>query len=228
MRGSIPTPKRTVADVLGNACIKAYFPFDGDGEDATGNCSSEMSGKMYYLDGYFGKGARMDDGCFTLDGLALGKKSFSVALWIKTGGFTKDPVILSNKDWDSGKNLGFVLALCGVSAQFNCGDGEKQSGCEMPLPLDFKDGWVYVVLSVDREANTVGGSVDFAPLQVKRLAEEMRDVSFDTDYPVRIGQDGTGKYQHRLSALIDEMVIVDHAVTDEEIAKLKKFYISEE
>ena len=227
VRGSVPTPTEDVSRLFGKDDLKAYFPFDGDGADATGRIASAMSGKMYYLDGYFGKGARMDDGCFTLDGISFGDRSFSLALWIKTGGFTRDPVLLSNKNWKSGKNPGFVMSLCGVNAQFNCGDGQNRCDFSVQLPLDFKDGWVYVVLSVDREANTVGGSVDFAPLQFKAMPEALRGVSLDTEYPARIGQDGTGEYPHRLSALIDEMVIVDHAVTDEEIVALKEFYTGE-
>ena len=81
--------------------------------------------------------------------------------------------------------------------------------------------------SIDREANTVGVSVDFGPMQTVDLGEHFRGVSFDTEMPVRIGQDGTGNYGYHLAALIDELVITDRALTDEDVAALKAFYVGE-
>ena len=224
---STPTPENGVADLLGADCVKAYFPFDGDNSEATGKFAAESTGKFYHLDGYFGKGVRMDDGCITAKDFKVGSGSFSVGLWFKTGGIPGDPALLSNKDWRSGGNPGFILGLSGTSAFFNCGSGHGRFDTGALLPLDFKDGWIYAVWSVDREANTVGLSVDFEPLRTVPIKEEFRGVSFDTDMPVRIGQDGTGTYVHHLSVLIDELDITDRALKDEDIAALKKFYTGE-
>ena len=84
-----------------------------------------------------------------------------------------------------------------------------------------------MIWAVDREANTVGMSIDFEPMVTYPLPEEYRGVSFDTDMPVRIGQDGTGTYGCPLATLIDELVITRRALTDEDVAALKKLYTGE-
>ncbi|MBQ4354778.1 MAG: alkaline phosphatase family protein [Clostridia bacterium] len=221
---STPTPEPTVVSVLGEDCVKAYFPFDDDNAEKTGKMPAEAAGKFYYLDGYFGKSMRFDDGCLTAESFKPGKNSFSIALWLKTGGVAGDPSILSNKNWVTGKNSGFIFGVRGPTVFFNYGNGQERSDIAAMLPLDYNDGWVYVVGSVDREANAVGFSVDFEPMVFRPLKEEFRGESFDTELPLCIGQDGTGEYKHHLSALLDEMVIVDRVLTDDDIAALKEFY----
>ena len=228
-RQSTPTPEHGVVDVLGADCIRAYFPFDGDNKDATGRFETEDSGKFYHLDGFFGKGVRLDDGYLTAKSFTPGANSFSVAMWFKSGGFPGDPAVLSNKQWAWGGHPGFIVGLTGTTMFFNfaghTAEGHKRFDCGALLPLDFKDGWIYAVWSIDRKANTVGVSVDFGPMQIHDLGEHFRGMSFDTDLPVRIGQDGTGCYGSHLAVLIDELVITDRALTDEDVAALKAFYV---
>lgn len=214
------------ADVIGDG-VRAYFTFDEDNTDCIGKIKTESSGKFYYLDGYFGKGVRFDDGYITTEGFNPGKNSFSVAFWMKTGGIPGDPAILSNKNWGSGSNKGFILGASGTAMFFNYGNGSARMDTGYPLPIDFKDGWVYIIFTVDREAGKVGFSVDFAPVKPVPIRDIFMDDSFDTDMPVRIGQDGTGNYGSHLSAIIDEMLIVDRALTDDDIAALKKIYGAE-
>lgn len=224
---STPTPEHGVVGLLSADCVTAYFPFDGDNREATGRVAAEATGKFYHLDGYFGKGVRMDDGYLTVKDFRPGTGSFSVGVWFKTAGIPGDPALLSNKDWHSGGNPGFVIGINGSSAFFNVGSGHGRFDYGALLPLDYKDGWIYVIWSVDRETNTVGVSVDFEPLWTAPIKEEFRGFSFDTDMPVRIGQDGTGTYNHTLAALIDELVITNRALNNDDIAALKKFYTAE-
>lgn len=227
VRQSTPTPESGVIDVIGSDSVLAYFNFDGGNAEITGKMPVEATGKFYYLDGYFGKSMRFDDGYLTAESFKFGKNSFSAAAWVKTGGIPGDPALLSNKDWHSGQNPGFVIGLSGTSIFFNYGTGSDRIDINTSLPMDYKDGWVYIIWSVDREANTVGISVDFAPMAIKPMKEAFKDLSFDTDLPVRIGQDGTGNYNAHLSALLDELLIVNRALTDDDIAGLKKFYSAE-
>jgi hypothetical protein len=226
-RASVPTPAQGVVDVLGTDCVRAYFPFDGSNAEVTGRMETEETGKFYHLDGYFGKGVRMDDGYITIKNYTPGQNSFSVGLWFKTGGVPGDPSVLSNKQWAWGGHPGFILGLSGTTAFFNLAREKNRLDYGALLPLDFKDGWIYVVWSIDREANTVGLSVDFGPMQTMDMGDAFRGVSFDTDLPVRIGQDGTGNYGCHLSALIDEMVIIDRALNNRDIDALKAFYVGE-
>lgn len=223
-----PAPEHGVVDVLGADSIKAYFPFEGNNEDVTGQLTVEGSGKFYHIDGYFDRGVRMDDGFLTLTNFQPGTDSFSVGVWFKNGLASGDPPILSNKSWRGGGNPGFVIGLSGTTAFFNVaapGIGRFDTGSL--FPLDYKEGWVYVIWSVDRAANTIGMSIDFEPMEVRSMPEAYKGISFNTDMPVRIGQDGTGTYGCPLAVLIDELVIANRALNDDDVAALKKLYVGE-
>ena len=185
-------------------------------------------GKFYHIDGYFDRGVRMDDGFLTLPNFQPGTDSFSVGVWFKNGLASGDPPILSNKSWRGGGNPGFVIGLSGTTAFFNVaapGIGRFDTGSL--FPLDYKEGWVYVIWSVDRAANTIGMSIDFEPMEVRPMPEAYKGISFNTDMPVRIGQDGTGTYGCPLAVLIDELVIANRALNDDDVAALKKLYVGE-
>lgn len=226
-RDSVPTPTRGVVDVLGAENVLGYFPFDGDNLDATGKLDVQPSGKFYHLDGFFGKGVRMDDGSLTVPGLQMGTKSFSMALWIKNSSILGDPAVLSNKKWISGVNPGFILGLTSSAAFFNFSDGQTRYDTGAPFPLDFRDGWVYLAWTIDREANTVGISMDFEPFIYRNIDERLRGVSYDTQWPVHICQDGTGEYNWSVAALLDELVIMDRPLTEGDLAALKALYLGE-
>jgi hypothetical protein len=225
---SEPHPERSIVEVLGADSVKAYFPFEGNNEDVTGQVTVEGSGKFYHIDGYFDRGVRMDDGFLTLSGFRPGADSFSVGYWFKNGLSAGDPAVVSNKNWRSGGSPGFVLGMTITTVFFNvAAPGCRRFDTGSLLPLDYKEGWVYVICSVDREANTIGMSIDFEPMVIRPMPEEYRGVSLDTDMPIRIGQDGAATYPCPLSLLIDEMVIANRPLNDDDVAALKKLYVGE-
>ena len=61
-------------------------------------------------------------------------------------------------------------------------------------------------------------------MKTMALPEEMKDLSFSTGMPVRIGQDGTGTYGAKLPAVLDEFLLLAGTITDSDVAKLKDFY----
>ena len=173
-----PTPEgdASVVNLLGRDRILTYLPFDGSIQPVGGPIRAKQGGKLYFTDGYFGQGAAFDDGYVTLGGWKPEKKSFSVAFWMKTDGVLVDPCLLSNKDWMSGLNPGFVLALREGDVKFNAGSGGQiRMDAEYPLPIDFRGGWVYVVLVVDRDAGEVRFSYDFAPLEAAATEERLAE-----------------------------------------------------
>ncbi|MDP6909875.1 MAG: alkaline phosphatase family protein, partial [Flavobacteriales bacterium] len=54
-------------------------------------------------------GAYLNAGDPTGD-LVIGSNDFTVECWVKTNGWSGDPSIISNKDWASGFNEGFIIA----------------------------------------------------------------------------------------------------------------------
>jgi hypothetical protein len=229
--GTEPTPdgEASLVSLIGADRVAAYRPFDENVESSAGKVRTRKAGKLSYTDGYFGQAAQFDDGYVALRGWEPAKNSFSVALWMKTegtGGPEVDPCILSNKDWAGGTNIGFVFTLRGRDVKFNVGvGGPARLDAEYPLPLDYADGWVYVVLVVDREAGVIRLSYDFEKFETVAIPEELLDTSLNTGYGVNIGQDGTGQYALHLPAILDEFLIVDGILTDQDVAALKAHYV---
>lgn len=224
---SVPTPAadsgKYITDVLGADSIIAYLPFDGDTSVAFGTLTSEGSGKLYYPDGYFGSGIKLDDGNVKLDGFKPGSGSFAVSFWIKTGGTANDPCVCSNKDWSYGVHSGFVLSLRQTDIKFNLGDESTRMDVECPLPADYVDGWMQVVLSVDREGNKVDIYIDYKLVASEPLTQELSSCSIDA-LELYIGQDGTGKYVYSLPAELDEFVVCSRALTQQDVSALESYY----
>ena len=222
--GVTPVGKDALSAVLGRDRIAAYLPFDGDCRDENGKCETATSGKLYYIDGYNGTGIRVDDGFVALP-WKPGKKSFSLALWLKSDGVGSDPVILSDKVWASGYNPGFVVALDSTTILVNFGNGRERMDTAFRLPIDFTGGWVHAALTVDREAGEVRCAFDFGKPEIVKIPEKFADADFGCGdcEGVRIGQDATGKYAP-LSAVLDDFVLVDGALTADDLEKMKAFY----
>ena len=154
-----------------------------------------------------------------------GPNSFSVALLIKTNGVPSDPCIISNKNWNSGGNIGFVLSIrSDEDIKFNAGNNGDRMDAGAGLPLDYKNGWMHVILVVDRDKNKIRLFYDFASELDYDIPESLRNVSFDA-LDLNIGQDGTGHYGAHLAAQLDEFIITADAFSDEDIAKLKDYYV---
>ena len=92
------------------------------------------------------------------------------------------------------------------------------------LPSDFCDGWVHLLLIVDRENGKVGVGFDFAEPEMRDIPGELKSISFTTEYSVNIGQDGTGTYEDGLDALVDEIVIFGNVLGTDDISALKAYY----
>ncbi len=82
---------------------------------------------------------------------------------------------------------------------------------------------MHVILVVDRKDNKVRLFYDFEKQLDYGIPESLRNVSFDA-LDLNIGQDGTGHYNARLAAQLDEVIITSDVLDDEDIAKLKAYY----
>ena len=221
-----PNDDKSAVVALGKDRVFAYFPFDGDVKDALGKVETTQTGKFYFIDGYFGQGAKFDDGHVSILNYAPEQKSFSAAFWFKTSGIDGDPAIFSNKDWRNGTLPGYVLSLRAADVKFNVAKDGARFDVEYPLPRDYRDGWVHVVFVVDRQADEIRFAYDFGKFVVKKLPEALKGVNFTAASALNIGQDGTGEYRYGLGAELDELIFVDGALTEEDVAKLKDAYLA--
>lgn len=222
-------PLTEVQRLLKDHEVMAYLPLDNSEADAFGKLKTMPFGKLYYYDAYYGKGVALDDGYITLEDLKVGTGSFSVAFWVKTNGVTGDPCFLCNKDWQSGLNDGFVFSLRESDIKFNAGGKNKTERMDVvaALPMDYKEGWMHVILVVDREKQQVRIYEDFGLEGWGDIPAALWDVSFDA-LPLRIGQDGMGTYGDHLAAQLDEFILTADVLSDEDIVALRTFYQASE
>lgn len=219
-----PSPAKSSWDFLSFAAqIRMQLSMDGNFTDSREKTSVTPHGKLYFVDGYYDRGIRLDDGYLSLDSVPAPGDSFSLCLWLKTGGIQGDPVLLSNKDWQSGRNPGFVVAVNSGAVIFNAGNGEKRMDLHLPFPVDYRDGWMHLAVVVDREAGKVGLSLDFGPFLTMDIPPELRTILPDS-FGWNLGQDGTGQYGSHLSAVLDEILLIDKAISSDELSALAQLY----
>ncbi len=225
---SVPTPKEGTDDYITsfikNHKLTAYLPFDGDIKDRMG-ATTKQDGKLYFVDGYFGQGVSLDDGCVAIRDYAPGKDSFTASLWFHTEGVGVDPVLFSNKDWNNGYNKGYVLSIRNVGdIRFNMGDGSGRMDANAILPTDYRTGWVHILLVVDRTKQEIRMCYDFGAVITAPIPASLQDDSLNAFDSLFIGQDGTGKYPVKLSATVDEFMLFDGAFDREDIDALAAYY----
>ena len=218
----------TVQSLLAGHNVKAYLPFDGNINDAFGNLQTTSSGTLQYSDAFFGKGVALNNGYVTLKNLSVGTGSFSVAFWLKAAlpsPKAADPGLVSNKDWEEGVYKGFILSLRGSSdIKFNVGDGNNnRMDFTRPLPYDYDQGWMHVILTVDRGNKKVRVYYDFVDGHEADIPNALATTSFDS-LNFNIGQDGTGALAYNLPAQIDELIITADVLNENDIAALKAHY----
>ena len=228
-----PTPDlSTTTALLEGHDVIAYLPFDGNNNDALKKITTSSQGSLSYSNAYYGMGVNLNNGYITLKDVKFGTKSFSVALWIKADPLTltgADPSIISNKDWQEGVYSGFILSYRGSEdMKFNAGDGKKyRMDYTRNLPKNYDEGWMHVVLTVDRSKKKVRIYYDFAFDGAEAdIPNELSDTAFDS-MNLNIGQDGTGRLQYSLPAQMDELIITADVLSEDDIAAMKAHYDAE-
>jgi hypothetical protein len=230
--------------------LLVYLPFDGNFENKVSGKTEPIAAKNHGAkpestggkhNGYLA--IRKDDPLqyVTLEtpkSLQWGTdKNFSIAFWTRLISVQEgDPVIISNKDWKSGRFPGFsffVNPLPGHHGNligFNLADHTS-------LRVDVKqiflaqNEWWFCAVTVNRQSNVVlyAGNPDgrlfwvSASLIDENLGKRFGALkgNIDTSLSWNIGQDGTGTYQP-LNADIDELRIWNRALSLKEIEILFK------
>ena len=224
-----PTPSLSaMQSLLAGHKVMAYFPFDDNINDAFGKVQTTSAGTLKFNDAYFGKGVALNNGYVSLKDVSVGTGSFSAAFWLKAtlpSPKGADPGLISNKDWEEGVNKGFILSLRGTQdIKFNVGDGNKnRMDFTRPLPKDYNQGWMHVILTVDRANKKVRIWYDFIDGDEAFIPDALASTSFDS-LSFNIGQDGTGKLAYKLPAGMDELIITSDVLSDDDGAALKAHY----
>lgn len=123
-------------------------------------------------------------------------QDFTIEFWVKpNANFSSDPTMISNKNWNSGKNKGFVISgYSGQTYKLNIGDGTNR--------VDLVGGkmetnkWKHIAVSFDRD-----GLVTLYEDGVVVTFAKMNNIgNIDSGLPLTINQDGTNTYGQNLAA----------------------------
>ena len=209
--------------------LVVHLPLDEDLADISGNrfdavLGSTASASVEFVDDATrGKVANFLPGSFAQlprhDLLRPNAESFSFNMWVKIPGIASDPAILSNKDWGSGGNPGFVLCVDDGDAYepgngvehgwvLNCADNPKNARidwraatCNPPAPALSDDAWHMVTVVFNRTSQKLsvyldgveyGNSATASFYDLSTIPGELYDVN--NDYPITLFEDGTGSY----------------------------------
>lgn len=149
-------------------------------------------------------------------------QDFSVAFWTKFSVHASDPAFISNKDWGSGGNAGWVIATSGGGRlQWNVGPVRKDyDGPDGTL----NDGaWHHVVVSFDRGV-VATSYIDGQQVNVTDISPTS-DWTTSPTLATNIGEDGTGNYNSAdgprfEDGMFDEVAIWRRVVTGEEVSTI--------
>ena len=222
-----------------------YLGFDGDFVDRSpSSITGTVSGAPLSVDGRVGQSFQFDDMAEPRQYVSMGdsealrfgaETDFSVSLWVKStsaftdnresGGTNYDPAIISNKDWNSGVNPGWVIA--GNSSnqgngignlEWNIGDGSARADFDQ-TNLQINDGdWHHILVSHDRDENAVFyvdgnqvGEVDISGIG-----------DIDSDLPTNVGTDGAegATWENWFPGALDDVAIWRRVVSAEEVATI--------
>jgi len=188
-------------------------------------------GTPTFVAGRFGDALNLD-GTAEQDHVRLGTSSdynfgsdidFSVSVWVRTTGWEQDAAIISNKDWNSGGNVGW--AICG---QWGGGYGEWQWNYRGATGgrVDYDDGaiindglWHHLCVTHDRDG--------YAKFYFDGAYQDRRNIAdstgtIDAGYPTVVGTGGReGQiWPYWFPGTVDEVVICDRLLSDTQVQEL--------
>ena len=154
---------------------------------------------------------------------------FSFVIWFRTNAAQNgDPAIVSNKDWESGRNPGFALATYNDKdgkewVTLNLGDGTNRDDIKMPTYSEYGDNeWKFLAVTAQKGGN----AMLFVGRPHGRLAFISDDVStlksFASDLNWNIGNDGTDNYKSKLTGETKGFQYWPAALTIDQINALYK------
>jgi Domain of unknown function (DUF4983)/Concanavalin A-like lectin/glucanases superfamily/Type I phosphodiesterase / nucleotide pyrophosphatase len=140
--------------------------------------------------------------------------SFTIECRVKTSGYSSDPSLVSNKNWVSGKNRGFVIcANTGGTWKVNIGDTQNRVDISGGTINDGK--WHHLTMVVDRTAKLVKTYQDGAFVGQAAIVSSFG--SLTSGLPFVVGQDGTLTYGANVNGNIAEVRVWNKALSEASI-----------
>ena len=203
---------------------------NGKAEDATGKHAMETSGLIkYYSIGIMDEMAECGStGFATVPDLKL-PASFSVCLWLETDPRKTEAVAVAGTSdffWRNRSMPGLSCSLRTGDVMFTIGNGDDHFDGMVAFPPEVGDGWVHTVFAFDGEKGTVKVYYNFRLVTEVELPPQYRGLDYN-NLPFVIGNDGHKTHNNEyydLTFRMDDFLIVDGAMTPEEVKKLGAYY----
>lgn len=212
--------------------LVAYLQYEGDYDDSSdkhnhaqvgGGSPQLISGGKF--GGYVGINGTNEYVTFgSINDLDFNSsQDFTLLTWYRVSGDQSgDPVIMGNKNWNSGNNRGTLLLAnedngddFGINIASYSGDRKDID------PIDYTfNGWWMIMATFDRDGASIlyAGSPDG---RLYMISDDITDVGdINSALPWNIGQDGTGTYQYNLKADLDDTAIWRRALSIDEVKSL--------
>ena len=145
-------------------------------------------------------------------------EDFSIGLWVNTTSTTSDPAMISDKDWGSGGNPGFIMAFVGESWKLNAGDGANRIDIDGGVIND--GNWHFLTATFDRD----GSATIYQDGQSVGSANMSALTDMGSGLPIRLAQDGTGAYGIPFEGKIGNTFIFDYVLSPEEVESISTPY----
>ncbi len=161
----------------------------------------------------------------TIKDLKLNNESFTISTFVNIENSNGDPCLFSNKNWASGTNDGICFSLRDNDMKFNIGQsGQNRFDAVLHYPnAYYKQNWMHLLISYNALTRRLSFYVNFSLEYTALLPENLQ---FDSSYPFRIGQDGTGNYSLKLEMLIDDFMIFNSPFEKNDVQTLKTYYLN--
>ena len=218
-------PEKQLSDYVDKTVI-SHLTFDDGITDATGNYTTSSNGTISYSDGYLGKAVNVNNSSITLEDLSLGTNNLTFSTWVKVSNSVgSDPVVFANKSWRSGANAGILVCIHQLGyVHVNVADGTNRTDLKVNYEADALNDWMHLIIVIDRDNNQIRLSINFDELQSLDINANLKNASFDTEYELVIGQDGTGAYTSYLKSAIDDFIIFGAAFDMDDVRALADYY----
>lgn len=199
------------------AALLAKIDFNTEIKDASGNDSIEkITGNIILAPNNMGH-----YGYFEKSTISLSKEKFlfstdrnmSLSFWIKSG-TSRDGVIISNKDWRNGSNIGWLLGINNDYLVCNW-KGDSRSRFDLGSDQNIKiadNNWHHIVATFDRQ----GDAVFYKDGEEVYTINIANSGNIDSGYATVIGADALGKYPLD-GCHLDEFEIHDKLLSQEDI-----------
>lgn len=141
-------------------------------------------------------------------------RDFSIDFWTKTNTNSGDDAIISDKNWDSGGNKGWVIAIQSGAFVFNAGSGGNRIDIGTGSAIDYNDDeWHHVAVSFSRMGAGLVQIYADGILKGERDLTNLGDIN--TTLGIAIGADPNNNWAY--DGQIEEVRIWDKALSAMEI-----------